>query len=77
MTQEEFYEEQQRIMDRAIYVCKTHPQLRLGQCVYNITFSKYPKEAHKTQLDYDDPFYNDENIPRFWEHMEKELVGDN
>lgn len=73
MTYEEFYnmvEENTRI---AASTCKKNRYLRLGQCIYNLTYHSFPRECNKVPT-YADPFFKDGNIYKFWDFLEKELV---
>lgn len=74
MTQEEFSNMADENMRFAASMRKTHPSLRLGQCLYNLVYALFPEESDKVPTDMD-PFYKDENIPKFWEFMKKELVN--
>jgi len=40
------------------------PQLRLGQCVWNVAVERYPEIISYSGSDID-PFYDDDKIPAF------------
>lgn len=72
MTQEEFHAMIEKYMGLASSMRKTHPFLRLGQCLYNLLYKSFPEACKKVSID---PFYKDENLNVFLECLEKELVA--
>lgn len=56
-------EDLQDILTEAINMSNEYSNLRLGQCFFNILYSKKPKYANLIKGTEYDPFYNDDVIP--------------
>ena len=63
------------ILFRARIQREVYPQLRQGQSIFNAAFELFPKETSEITGDCGnggkDCFYDDKNIPNFWEYLFK------
>lgn len=56
---------------------KDNPNLRIGQCTFNIMHKLFPKLINtevRGKLATVDPYYSDENLDNFWKLMEEKLI---
>jgi CxxC motif-containing protein (DUF1111 family) len=49
--------------------CRKAPDIRLGQALFNALWRISPSSTHEVQLSKADPFYNDKNIPAFFDFI--------
>lgn len=69
MTKEEFIILKSDIYNKTNKTIEKYPMLRLGQALFNETHKRYPDICNKIVGTKDDPFYNDKNIPSFWNKL--------
>ena len=66
-----------RIITLAVKQQQLNPSLRYGQCIFNIAYDLYPSEVDEIRGDTGkngkDPFYNDDNVEAFFEHLRKSI----
>lgn len=43
-----------------------HPEWRLGQAAFNVTYERYPGLADRIRGSDVDPFHDDARLPQFW-----------
>lgn len=55
---------------------RCYPQWRLGQCAFNALMDLRPDVADAIRATEDDPFYDDERIPRFLKKVKEILTPD-
>lgn len=46
-----------------------NPTWRMGQTYFNVLYHLHPLVANMYRSSYIDPFYKDDNIPKFLEHV--------
>jgi hypothetical protein len=61
------------IVNEAANVHYTYPHLRLGQCIFNILYEKYPLVADSIRGTEYDPFYKEITI-KFASKIENHIV---
>lgn len=80
MTKVEFNSIVQEIVKTACAQMEKWPELRYGQCIFNIAEDFFPAEVNAIRGDLGkggkDPFYQDSNLQNFWEYLESVVVDE-
>lgn len=77
MTNEQFLSYKSNIELEAAQIITNEPYLRFGQCIYNTIATQYPDIMAMYIVGRNcDPFYNDNNLPKFWDELQKCLVDE-
>lgn len=77
MTNEQFLSYKSNVELEATQTIANEPYLRFGQCIYNIIAVQYPYIMAMYIVGRNcDPFYDDNNLPEFWNELQKCLIDE-